>query len=211
MVSNLFASMSFAVCALIFLLLILIMYINKKKFKGFESGIFAFLLILSIILTFLEMIYIFFMYKEPNLSNISSITEISCRTYALGTLIWMLSFIYYILCLGIKNMDDQKKKKRLRKILLFTILIVLVVTYFISSFVPHLSELSYKPSKSGFLSFGGPAVAFSYAIGILLVIILFVSCSLKRFNFTKEQKKPIYFSLIFFYNNNYILKYRIRF
>ena len=47
MPNKLFASMGLTICALIYLLLVLMMYLSKKKFKTFENNVFLFMFFLT--------------------------------------------------------------------------------------------------------------------------------------------------------------------
>lgn len=191
MVSNVFASMGFSICGLFFLFLILLMYINKKKFKTLENGIFTFLLVLAIVLLSLEIIYVQCMSKYGILS---ATTEIACRAYILGTIIWMVSFIFYIFCLGIRDIKPKKRKDRIRTVIFISLLITMVITYGVSSSLP----IEYYTSDAVKYSFGGDAVQIVYFIGFLLLTIMLFVPSIKSFKFSKEQKKPIYFTIMFF-------------
>ena len=59
--SKLFASMAFSVCALIFLVLILIMYISKRRQHKSQSNGYLYLLVFTICLLISEMAYVYCM------------------------------------------------------------------------------------------------------------------------------------------------------
>ena len=192
-ISTTYASMAFTLCAFFFILLIALMYINKKKLKTKGNSLFGLLLILTFILLVTEASYIIAIGIYGDGSFILP-AEILCRLYILATNIWMLTFIYYILCFGINKVESIKKKNNIKKIIFFALLfLLLLITYISSKF-----EIEYTISNTGFYSFGGSAVIVNYIIGIALIIITFIATSLKAFNFSKEHKKPIYFSLLFF-------------
>ena len=62
MPTKLFASMGFPITAAVFLLIIVIMYISKKKFNTMSNNIFLFLLVQNIIILVNEFLYIIAMY-----------------------------------------------------------------------------------------------------------------------------------------------------
>ena len=78
--------MGFTICALVFLLLVSFMYLSKKKFKNLENNIYAFLLVLTIILLVLEIVCVYTMSIRD---IIPLVNEILCRGYILGTIIWV--------------------------------------------------------------------------------------------------------------------------
>ena len=64
MAMKLFASMGLTICAIVFLTLIFIVYLTKKKFKAFDSGVFLFMFILTFLILIDECLYIYAMYAE---------------------------------------------------------------------------------------------------------------------------------------------------
>ena len=76
MTTSLFSSFGFSICALPFILLITIIYFSKKKFKGIENNVFAFLLIFTIILLILEIVCVHTMSIK---NEIPILNEILCR------------------------------------------------------------------------------------------------------------------------------------
>ena len=79
-----FSSMGFTICALVFLFLVTIMYLSKKKFKNLENNIFGFMLIFTMFLLVLEIVCVITM---KNRDKIPVLNEILCRGYILGAII----------------------------------------------------------------------------------------------------------------------------
>ena len=50
MANKLFASMGLTICAVIFIILVFMMYLSKKKFRAFENNVFLYMLVLAFIL-----------------------------------------------------------------------------------------------------------------------------------------------------------------
>ena len=190
MISKMFASMGFTICGLCFIILVLVMYLNKKKFKTRENGVFAFLIIFTIFMLLLEIAYIYCM---SIMNTIPKLTEILCRSYILGILVWMISFIYYILLLATKKIEPKEQKNNIRKI----ISIILIITMLITSIISNSLQVEYFTSVNGLYSFGGPAVAIVYIIGFILIIMMLLGLLIKSSTFNYDQKKPIYFAVVF--------------
>ena len=104
-----FGSMGFAICALGYLILILLMYLNKKKTGDIQTKVFAALLGLGITLTFCEMGYI---YGLSVIDTNPKLTELTCRIYTIGDLIWINLLIYYLITLLEKYDDKEKERSR---------------------------------------------------------------------------------------------------
>ena len=190
MVSNLFSSYGFAICSLAFLILILLMYISKKKFGNLQNKVFMFLLLLTILMCITEIAYVCGM---DNIQSIPIIAEELCRIYIFESILWITLFLFYILSL-LQSKMNKEKRIRLETITFVILAIIFVVLYAISRVLP----IKYFTSKGNLYSFGGPAVISIYVIGVALVFILLFCLSFNRFNLSKEQTKPLYFSVIFF-------------
>ena len=147
---TLFPSIGFSICALVFLSLVGIMYLSKKKYKNLENNIFAFMLVFTIVLLILEIVCVYTMSIRD---EIPKLNEVLCREYILGTIIWTTSFIAYIWSLGTRNKKVKNKRKRnvILTILLFAIISILFV---ISCFSP----ITYSGGSGELYVIGGDAV-----------------------------------------------------
>ena len=92
MPNKLFASMGLSICALVFTILIFIMFLVKKKFSSVGSRIYISLFILTIALLFDEMLYIYAMYAELDGGFTFMNTTTLCYINILGCLLSMVSF-----------------------------------------------------------------------------------------------------------------------
>ena len=102
---KMFGSMGFAICALCYLILILLMYLYKKRMGDIQNKIFTALLILTIALTFSEMACVYGLSVidiKPNL------TEFLCRIYILENLLWINLLMFYLVNLLGKSEDKEK-------------------------------------------------------------------------------------------------------
>lgn len=129
---KLFPSIGFSICALVFLSLVGIMYLSKKKFKNLENKIYAFMLIFTIFLLVLEIVCVYTMsirFKIPLLN------EILCRGYILGSIIWVMCLIIYTWSLGDKNKAKRNIKKTNRIITAISF-VVISVLFIISCMLP---------------------------------------------------------------------------
>ena len=185
-----FGSMGFAICALGYLLLILLMYLNKKRLGDTQNKVFSVLLLLTILLTFSEMGYV---YGLSVIDAKPKLTENLCRIYTLGNLVWINLLMFYMMTLLEKNNDKEKEKKyNLVTAILLIVLVVIIAS--ISLTLP----IDYSSSKSGLYNFSGPATAIVYMDGILLFMAMCLALIIENKNIPVKQKKPIYFSFITF-------------
>ena len=161
---KLFGSMGFAICALGYLILILLMYINKKKTGDIQSKVFAALLGLAIALTFCEMGYV---YGLSVIDTNPKLTELTCRIYTIGDLIWINLLIYYLVTL-FEKYDDKEKERRHNLITFLVLLVLVVIIVAVSTSLPF----DYSSSKSGFYNYAGPGANIAYIDGVVLLITI---------------------------------------
>ena len=105
-----YESMAFAICALVYLSLILIMYVHKKKVGDLQTKVFSVLLAAGIALTFSEGAYV---YGLSVLDTNPTLTAVTCRIYTIGILVLINLFIYYITTMFMRRLEDKKRKRRI--------------------------------------------------------------------------------------------------
>jgi len=186
-----YESMAFAICALVYLSLILMMYIHKRKVGDIQTKVFSVLLAAGIALTFCEGAYV---YGLSVLDTNPKLAEITCRIYTIGILVLINLFIYYITTMFMRRLGNKEKEKKGNIITLIILLILAAITTLISFAFP----LDYTSSESGFYNFGGPATTIVYAEGFFLFLIIFIVTIFKSNSIPKIQQKPIYFFILVF-------------
>lgn len=191
MTFRMYESMAFAICALVYLSLILMMYIHKRKVGDIQTKVFSVLLAAGIALTFCEGAYV---YGLSVLDTNPKLAEITCRIYTIGILVLINLFIYYITTMFMRRLGNKAKEKKGNIITLIILLILAAITTLISFAFP----LDYTSSESGFYNFGGPATTIVYAEGFFLFLIIFIVTIFKSNSIPKSQQKPIYFFILVF-------------
>lgn len=190
MVSNLFASIGFTICALVFTALVGFMYLSKKKFKNLENNIYAFMLLLTIVLLVLEIVCVGTMSIR---NKIPLLNEILCRGYILGSIIWVMCLIIYVWSLGNKN--NIKKNSKKSKIIITVISFVLISLLFLIS---CMSKVEYIGGNGELYVIGGDAVTVIYFVGFVLMVMLLISMLKNSMKLPLTQRTPIYFVVVFF-------------
>lgn len=187
---HLFPSMGFTICALVFLLLVTFMYVSKKKFKNLENNVYAFLLVLTIILLVLEIVCVYTMSIRD---KIPIINEILCRGYILGTIVWITCLMIYIWSLGNKNKIKNNKKK--------TSIIITIISMFVIPILFIISccaPVTYIGGNGELYVIGGDAVNVIYVAGFILIVLLLFVMLKNSMKIPLEQRSPIYFTIVFF-------------
>ena len=187
---TLFPSIGFSICALVFLSLVGIMYLSKKKYKNLENNIFAFMLVFTIVLLILEIVCVYTMSIR---NEIPKLNEVLCRGYILGAIIWTTSFIAYIWSLGTRNKKVKNKRKR-NVILTILLFVIISILFGISCFNP----ITYSGGSGELYVIGGDAVSVVYVAGFAMVTALLFFLLKNNLKLPWAQRAPIYFVVVFF-------------
>lgn len=187
---TLFSSIGFTICALVFTTLVGFMYLSKKKFKNIENNIYAFMLLLTIVLLILEIVCVCTMSIEK---EVSLLNEILCRSYILGSIIWVTCLIIYVWSLGNRNKEKINSKKT--KIIMTIISFILITLLFIIS---CMSKITYTGGNGELYVIGGDAVTVIYFAGFALMVMLLISMLRNSMKLPLSQRAPIYFVVVFF-------------
>lgn len=186
---NLFSSIGLAICGLIFLLLVDIMYLTKKKYDGVENAVYRFMLILSTILLILEILFV----CSVRYSKFDLIDEILARTYLLGCIMWATNLIVYMISLG-KKKQTKLKEERYRKIVTLLIVLVDILFFVISCFF----EVTYYGGNGDIYAISGPATFVLYMLSFITVSVLLIVLLNNKNEIPQKQKIPFYFVLMVF-------------
>ena len=190
MKTTLFSSIGFTICGLIFLFLVLIMYLSKKKYDSLENKIYRFMLYLTISLLIIELIFAISMHYAK---HVGIFNEIVARSYLFGCIIWVTCLIVYVWSLGKKSQIKQNTKKYKKRITI-VITVIDLLLFIISCFLP----VSYFGGGGKLYVIGGDAAIILYILGFLLTVILMISLFKNKMQIPYKQKLPLYFSLVLF-------------
>lgn len=188
---TLFSSMGFAICGLIFIILVALMYFSKKKFNSLENSIYRIIFGLTIFLLILEIVSVYVM---ANSDSFPILNVILTRTYLVGCIVWATLLMLYVWSMGKKNLNSDLLRKEKKKML-----ILIVVIDIILAIITCLLPFSYTAGPNNKLYvIGGTATSVLYVIGIILVIILMLALLNKKNNIPLNHKTPLYFSFFLF-------------
>ncbi len=188
MTSKFFTSMGFSVCALIFLILVAIMYYTKRKHRKTNRNNFQFLLLLTLFLLVVEIINVIFL---ANIDKFPLVTAIISRLYLIGTIVWVFSILYYFLLLSSDDYEEERKLY-LRKKYRIALSISSILCIIISSLLP----IDYNVAINDIYSFSGLASYALYFVGFVVGTIIVLIAIVKKFNISKQKKIPLRFSFI---------------
>ncbi len=185
--NRLFFSVSFSVCALIFIIHIFIMYISKKKFKNVENSIFKYLLVGNAVTIIVEFASVLTLYNLPRLEGLANFI---CKLYEALICLWQFLFIFYILILNTREMTNIEERKKVRN----SMLIGLSILYGICLIVMLISPIKYYDYTKSLYVFNGVGTTIIQVLGILSLILTLIAVTLNK-KITKKQKLPNYICL----------------
>ena len=191
MPTKLFASMGFPITAAVFLLIIVIMYISKKKFNTMSNNIFLFLLVQNIVILVNEFLYIIAMYAELDGHFAFLPTRPLCYSYIFLSILFFTMLIMYIWIIWKNNKKETPTKK---EIWLMTILMFVIDIIMVS--ISLILKVDYPITKSNLYIFGGPAASTIYIIGIFVLFIVILGLIKAGKTIPSHQKNPIYLALL---------------
>ena len=189
MVSKLFTSMGFSICGLFFSILILMMYFSKKKNAIESNNLF---LALQFFTVFLFVLNISYVYAISTIDKHPLLTELLCRFYLLGALIWLITLGYYVLYRGIRRIEPPERKRKILRNVALILAFVAIVTSIISFKLP----LEYNTYKNDIYAFGGPATIVIYVIGFAVVAVILSVLVIRNLKIPKEHRRPLYICFI---------------
>ena len=143
-----FLNLGFPMGAIMFLSISLIMYILKKKYNDFQNKLFKFLLTFTYALLFLEIAYVLTM---SHMNKIPILNECVCRLFLTGIIVWIETFFFYILSIGLNTINDERVKDFEEKIPY-----ILVITSSIFAIIDTFFRIEYI-TDVGLYAIVGPA------------------------------------------------------
>ena len=161
------SSIYIQICALIYCILLIVVYFNKKRFNSFENKIYSSLIITNFIGLIIDI----------SLGIISSkyfeyqaLTVILTKFYLLYFVAWISLFTFYIMTISVNtssSLDKFKRRKR-NKILLITFVVVAIVIYML--------PVKFSITDKGIHSYGdGTTLAYIVSgLAILVCITTFL-------------------------------------
>lgn len=186
-----FSSIGFTIVGFIFLLIITIVYFAKKKYKGLTNSVYCLLLLLTIILSILEITCV---YTMANRKELFLLNEIMCRSYIFFCIVWVMNFILYLWSYE-SNKKYLKNKKKYNLLIIPLFIIFTLVPFFISLSLP----MTFTGGLNNELYvIGGPAVSVLYYISFILIVFIVISLIRNKNNTPLSHRMPLYLLFLFF-------------
>ena len=178
-----------AICCLIFLLIITVVFFTKPKINKLENKSFSWLLVLNMIGLILQILSYILINNYPNFQN-TIYYIIIIRVIFCYYVLWELFFVYYITIISFSLNEQENRLKNIKKITIFFIigLFIAVQTLILPIKITEVNGLYYP---------AGLAMTFM-AIGVLYGILIILYCIVKNFKHIIDIKYlPLLFYIVF--------------
>ena len=180
-------SFIFQICSLFYILLIMITFFSKERFKSRENRIYIFLMIFDFIILIVDVISVFLIYKLPSTNYFNLFFA---KLFLICLIFWEFLITSYVYT--ISNNDDERKNEieKVNAVRYWPMLPISILIYLLPLNLKHGEDFAYSE---------GPAAMLTYAVTAILMVIWIVRL-LKRLEYVKSKKCiPIIFYIIFMF------------
>lgn len=186
MYSDIFPSIGFTICGLVFLSLVSLLYFTKKRYNSLENSIYRVLFIFTWFMLLQEILCVVairyeWVYKE-----------LICRSYLLSDIIWVTLLIAYISSFSVKTVN-----KKIVTIMVMIMVIADTILFSISCMLP-VTYISQTKRGVTLYVIGGLAAIVLYVVGFILIAILLYKLIRNKSHMPMKNRIPLYISFIFF-------------
>ena len=178
------SSFIFQICSIFYILLLIIVYFSKDRFKSLENNIYKFLMVFDLVILIADITSVYCLYTLP----VDSILNIFFAKFFLVTLIvWEIALTFYVFTISSKD-EDTKKKLNYKAILFGSVIPIMVLIFILPLNLVIGNNYAYTE---------GVAAMFTYIITAILIVI-WIFRLLMRIKYVKKKKCiPIIFYVIF--------------
>ena len=178
-----------SICSLIFLMIILVVFLNKPKIRKKENNLFLILLYTNVVGLLLGIISFWMINNIQNFNN-SILYLLLIKLIFSYYVIWEIIFVYYIIVISYDLNDDAKFKIMRKKIMVYFVIafIFAILTLVLRVEIKEIKGL-YYPS--------GLAMVMMF-LGIIYGTIVILLCVIKNINrILKAKYIPLLFYIVF--------------
>ena len=186
-----FTSVGFTIGAIVFMILTVILYVQKIKKHNIGGKVFLALLIITSIILLLEMVLPFSIAAK---NSHALLNEILGRLYVYLMYLWDATFILYLVSLLSFN-DELGENEKLKKYLPYLIILIIILPLV---FVLTLG-IEYNGGVLGLpYVVGGPAILVLHLVSFIgsLFALLILSINIRKIE--NVNLTPLYIAFIFF-------------
>ena len=159
----------------IYIVLVTMMYFNKKRISTYENKIYGHLLLVSVLQIIMGLLGFITIYYYPNALLIKRIINVA---YLFGLICWALIFTLYVISISFNNKQNKKID--------FIIFALFLIVFLIISALP----LGYY-NINNFVYTSGSAVSFTYFMSFLCILTIIFCVIKNRKNLLSKKYIPV--------------------
>ena len=174
----------FLIEALIYMILLLFIYFNKKRFKSEENKIYTFLMLTSLTELLLELILD---YVGPMYETIPLISYLIARLYCIFLQLWITALCLYIVIITLNMNKLEKYKKNIKYIFSIILLVFSFLIFKLPINFYYNSEINYTY---------GPSVNIVYISSMIFTFVGIICLFCSRKNIKDKRFLPLMMFII---------------
>lgn len=159
----------------IYIVLVTMMYFNKKRISTYENKIYGHLLLVSVLQIIMGLLGFITIYYYPNALLIKRIINVA---YLFSLICWALIFTLYVISISFNNKQNRKTD--------FIIFAIFLIVFLIISALP----LGYY-NINNFVYTSGSAVSFTYFMSFLCILTIIFCVIKNRKNLLSKKYIPV--------------------
>lgn len=159
----------------IYIVLVTMMYFNKKRISTYENKIYGHLLLVSVLQIMMGLLGFITIYYYPNALLIKRIINVA---YLFSLICWALIFTLYVISISFNNKQNKKID--------FIIFAIFLIVFLIISALP----MGYY-NINNFVYTSGSAVSFTYFMSFLCILTIIFCVIKNRKNLLSKKYIPV--------------------
>ena len=183
-------SISFQICSLAYIILLLFVYFLKRRLVSIENRIYAILLITSFAILLIDIFSVILMRIIVEDSIFFILKVLFAKGYLIFLLFWLFLFTTYVFSVSLSSEQENEKKAAQQK-KIFTVFLALFLTAsVIICFLPiafySIGDMEYTH---------GPSIIFTYIIAGMCVLTWLFRIIVSKIIFNSKKYYPVFWFL----------------
>ena len=186
-----FCSSGFSMVALVFAVLILFIYINRRRKRNIENVIFTILLISNVLGCFVEFLHVYSMWAHLSYP----LMQLFCKLHASFVVFRLYGLIVYVVTARFRSLTKYNNIRNIIYVIIGIISFINIVLVFLFD-----TELLFDKYIYDFQGFGNTiCVTVPYVICGLLLFSLFLNDGVVK----KNQMAPLFYSVVILFLSSF--------
>ena len=186
-----FCSSGFSMVALVFAVLILFIYINRRRKRNIENVIFTILLISNVLGCFVEFLHVYSMWAHLSYP----LMQLFCKLHASFVVFRLYGLIVYVVTARFRSLTKYNNIRNIIYVIIGIISFINIVLVFLFD-----TELLFDKYIYDFQGFGNTiCVTVPYVICDLLLFSLFLNDGVVK----KNQMAPLFYSVVILFLSSF--------